>query len=61
MAFYLSYSYLSFFSNATSHFLYAKDELQIKNINKNIDSQQSQLRNGWFYHHNIQVDQSINI
>lgn len=34
--FYLGYLFLFFFNNLTNHLAYAKNALQIKNINKNI-------------------------
>lgn len=54
---YFGYSLLFFFDNATSHSVYAKDALQVKDMNKSAGGQQPQLLNGWFYCHGIQVDQ----
>lgn len=54
---YFGYSLLFFFDNATSHSVYAKDTLQVKDMNKSAGSQQPQLPNWWFYCHGIQVDQ----
>lgn len=48
-AFYSGYSLLFFFDNATSHSVYAKDALQVKDMNKGPGGKQSQLRNGWYY------------
>lgn len=42
-ALYSSYSLLFFFDNATSHFVYASDALQVKDINKDTRSQQAKL------------------
>lgn len=47
-ALYPGYSLLFFFNNATSHSVYAKNALQVKDINKGIGDQQPQLRNEWF-------------
>ena len=38
-AIYLGYLFLFFFDNAINHFMYAKDVLQVEDMNKNIDSQ----------------------
>ena len=58
-ALYPGYSLLFLFDNATSHSVYAKDVLQVKDMNKGAGGQQPRLRNGWFYRHGIQVDQPI--
>ena len=42
---YLGYSHLYFFNNATSHSVYVKDALQIKNKNKDRTDKQPQLCN----------------
>lgn len=47
-ALYPGYSLLFLFDNAISHFVYAKDALQVKDINKGIRGKQLQLRNGWY-------------
>lgn len=44
-ALYPRYLLLFLFNNTTSHFMYAKDVLQIKDINKGVDGQQPQLCN----------------
>lgn len=56
-AFYPGYSLLFLFDNATSHSVYVKDALKVKDMNKGVGGQQPQLRNGWFYHHDTQIDQ----
>lgn len=43
--FYLEYSFLFFFNKITSHFVYKKDALQVKDMNKGIESKQPILRN----------------
>lgn len=48
-ALYPGYSLLFLFDNATSHSVYAKDALQVKNINKSCKGQQPVLCNRWFY------------
>lgn len=47
-AFYLRYSLFYSSNNATSHSVYAKDALQIKNMNKRCGERQPLFRNGWF-------------
>lgn len=47
-ALYPGYSLLCFFDNTTSRSVYAKNVLQVKDMNKDIGDQQPQLRNGWF-------------
>lgn len=47
-ALYLGYSFFFLFDNSTSHFVYAKDALQAKNMNKGIGGSQPILRDGWF-------------
>lgn len=47
-ALYPGYSFLFFFDNATSHFVYAQDALHTAQMNKSIGGQQPWLRNGWF-------------
>lgn len=44
-ALYPGYSFLFFFNNATSHSVYAKDALQVKDMNKSASGQQPQLCN----------------
>lgn len=45
---YLGYSLLFLFDNATSHSVYAKDALQVKDMNKGIGGKRPQLRNEWY-------------
>lgn len=45
-ALYPGYSLLFLFNNATSHSVYAKDALQVKDMNKGVGGQQPRLRNG---------------
>ena len=47
-ALYPRYSLLFMFDNATSHSIYAKDALQVANMNKRSGSQQAFLRPGWY-------------
>ena len=47
-ALYLRYFLLFLFDNTTSYSIYAKDALQVKDINKDIGGRQPQLRNGWY-------------
>ena len=47
-ALYLGYLFLFLFDNATSYFLYSKDVLQMKDMNKGQRGKQAILRNGWF-------------
>lgn len=58
--FYPGYWVLFPFDNATNYLIYAKDKLQVKNLNKCIRGQQPQLYNKQFNYNNIQVDQSMN-
>lgn len=53
------YSLLFLFNNTNSHLVYAKDELQAKDINKKTGSQQAQLRNGWFIDNSIVINQPM--
>ena len=59
-ALYPGYSLLFLFDNATSHSVYAKDALQVKDMNKSVGGQQPGLCNGWFYNHGTRVDQPMN-
>ena len=45
-ALYPRYSLCFLFNNATSHSVYAKDALQVKEINKGVSGKQLWLRNG---------------
>ena len=47
-ALYLNYELLFMFDNATSHAIYAKDALQVGNMNKGSGGQQPFLRPGWY-------------
>lgn len=53
---YSGYSLLFFFDNSISHSVYAKNALQIKDINKDTGSQQAQLCNMWFDCGDVWVD-----
>lgn len=59
-ALYLSYSLLFLYNNATSHSIYAKNALQVKDINKGTGGQQPQLRNRWFNCGHVQINQPMN-
>lgn len=52
-ALYPGYLLLFFFDNAISHSVYAKNTLQVKDMNKNAGGQQPRLCNTWFYYHDI--------
>ena len=56
-ALYLGYSLLFLFNNATSHSVYAKDVLQVHEMNKGPGGQQAQLRNRWYMRNGIKIDQ----
>ena len=45
-ALYPEYSFIYLFDNATSHSIYAKDVLQVKDMNKEYGEKQPVLRNG---------------
>lgn len=47
-ALYPGYELLFMFDNATSHAIYAKDELQVAHMNKGPGGQQPFLRAGWY-------------
>lgn len=47
-AFYPSYAFFFLFNNAMSHSVYASNALCTNNMNKNIGSQQAQLRTGGY-------------
>ena len=59
-ALYPGYSLRFLFDNATSHSVYAKDALQIKDINKRPSEKQPILRNGWFDHEGIRITHPMN-
>ena len=54
-ALYLSYELLFIFDNVTSHAVYAKDELQIGNMNKNSCDQQLFLHPGQYIRANREI------
>lgn len=58
-AFYPRYSFYFLFDNATSHFLYAKDALHVKDMNKSIKSKQPQLRNRWYNLNKVYIVQPM--
>lgn len=58
-ALYPGYSLLFLFDNATSHSVYAKDALQVNNMNKGPGGKQSQLRDGWFDYAGARVVQPM--
>ena len=47
-AFYVGYSLLFLFNNATNHSVYVQDALRIIQINKKVGDKQPWLRNKWF-------------
>lgn len=49
-ALYPRYSLLYLFDNPINHSIYAKDVLQVKDINKGCGGKQPVLRNGWGDH-----------
>ena len=59
-ALYPGYSLLFLFDNATSHSVYAKDALQVQEMNKGVGGKQAQLRNGWFERGEVRVEQPMN-
>ncbi len=58
-AIYPGYSLCFLFDNAISHSVYAKDALQIKDINKGPGGKQPILRNGWFDQEGVQITHSM--
>ena len=58
-ALYPGYSLLFLFDNATSHSVYSKDALQVKDMNKGPGGKQPILRNGWFNCENIRISQPM--
>ncbi len=54
-ALYPGYELLFLFDNATSHSIYAQDELQVANRNKGPGGQQLFLRPGWFMGSNQEI------
>lgn len=58
--FYFGYSLFFLFNNVISHSFYAKDVLQVKDINKRFREKQFILRNRWFEKEGTQVMQPIN-
>ena len=59
-ALYPGYSLLFLFDNTTSYSVYAKDVLQVQEMNKSVGGKQAQLRNGWFEKEGVQVEQLMN-
>ena len=59
-AFYPGYFLLFLFDNATSHSVYAKDALQVQNMNKGSGRKQPILRDGWFDNGAGRITQSMN-
>lgn len=53
--FYLRYSLCFLFDNITSHFIYAKDILQIKDMNKRVGGKSLMLYNKQFDQENIRI------
>lgn len=45
---YFRYSHLFLFKNVVNNSVYVKDTIYVKDINKDIGSKESQLRNGWY-------------
>ena len=59
-ALYPKYFLLFIFNNATSHSVYAKNALQVKDPNKDVGGKQPQLRNGWYNLNGVQIIQPMN-
>ena len=59
-ALYPGYSLLFLFDNATSHSIYAKDALQVQEMNKDIRDKQAQLRNDCFEKGEVWIEQPTN-
>ena len=59
-ALYPGYSILFLFDKATSHLVYAKDTLQVQEMNKSIGGKQAQLRNSWFDQEGVRIEQPMN-
>lgn len=60
-ALYPGYSLLFLFDNATSYSVYAKDALQVSDINKSSGGKQSYLRHRWFDHERTQNFQPMSV
>ena len=58
-ALYPGYCLLFLFDNATSYSVYAKDALQVKNMNKSIEGKLAQLRNRWYNLNRVRTVQLI--
>lgn len=54
-ALYPNYSLLFLFNNTTSHFIYTKDTLEAKNINKRSKRKEPILHDRWFDQNNIWI------
>ena len=59
-ALYPGYSLLYLFNNSTSHSVYAKNALQVKDMNKRCGEKQPILRNGWFDQGRTRITQPMN-
>lgn len=59
-ALYPGYSLLFLFDNATSHSVYAKDALQVQDMNKASGRKQPILRDGWYDNGDSRITQSMN-
>ena len=59
-ALYPGYALLFLFDNSTSHSVYAKDALQVKDMNKSSGGKQPVLRNDWFEKEGSRVAQPMN-
>lgn len=60
-ALYPGYLLMFLFDNAISHSVYAKDALQVSDMNKGSRSKQSYLRQGWFDHEGIWTVQPMSV
>ena len=58
-ALYPGYSLLFLFDNTTSHSVYFKDALQVKDMNKGLRGKQLILHNGWLNCENIRISQPM--
>ena len=59
-ALYPDYSLLFLFDNSTSYFVYTKDVLQAKDMNKGFGGKQPILHDGWFDRDGVQIIHLIN-
>ena len=58
--FYPGYSFFYLFDNVTSHSVYAKDALQVQDMNKGCEGKQPILQDGWFDNGDGCLAQSMN-